>query len=344
MDMKRFICFLLFVLVLFACEKQEKGYDIEANITGVSDGVEVILLTENEEIADTTWVKNNTFSFKGKTASAVMSVIKIGQHIIKFPLDNDELHFEITVNKNINFQLEYGNLTIRENLNRYMDETSANYLKAVKRTPLDRVDSLALVFLSQLEKEYVSKKDKSGLAIILVDLTKLIGTKNHPQKINELYTLLPEHEKSGYYGKKVRLFLEQKKHLSEKRQIDFEYVDIKGNAGTVNQFKGNYVLIEFWASWCSPCKITIPYIKALEMNRDNLSVVAVSVDHNVDAWKDEITKMEIHHWTNIHFNQDAVNLKQLFSVTSVPYNILLDPQGYVVGENYDVNQLKKIFK
>ncbi len=337
--MKKYFFLFLIVITFFACQKKQDYYCIDGQVSGINEGTIVILLTESEEITDTAWVKDNKFHFEGKTSTEVMAGLKIAENIIKFPLDNDCLHFTINNSDSIDFQVTYENSKIRDNLNNYMNETSANYIEEIRNTPLDKVDSVAMVFLSELEKDYASKKDKSGLAIILSDLIQLIGTKDCPKAIQKLYDLLPDYEKQGYYGQKVSLFLSQANKIYE-QDVNFQYIDINGNHNEIEQLRGNYVLIEFWASWCAPCKITIPHLKKLSEIHEQLKIIAVSVDEDLDKWRNEVRTLQIEPWINIHFNQDHVNLKQLFSVVSVPYNILLDPKGNVMGVNYDVNQLK----
>ncbi len=125
-----------------------------------------------------------------------------------------------------------------------------------------------------------------------------------------------------------------------------------GKELSLSDFKGKYVFLDFWASWCAPCRREIPYLKealAYSGESDNLVVLSYSIDDEYEDWTGCIADNGLVHrnWVHISalkgWNSEGI---KLFSVKGVPYTALIDPEGNVVqfelrGEEM-VKRLKKI--
>lgn len=126
----------------------------------------------------------------------------------------------------------------------------------------------------------------------------------------------------------------------------------EGKELTLSDFRGKYVFIDFWASWCAPCRREIPYLKealAYSENSDNLVVLSYSIDNKMDDWVNCIEKNNLKHKNWIHISTlkgwGSEGIK-LFAVKGVPFTALIDPNGNVVqfelrGEEM-VKKLKNI--
>ena len=110
----------------------------------------------------------------------------------------------------------------------------------------------------------------------------------------------------------------------------------EGKELSLSDFKGKYVFIDFWASWCAPCRREIPYLKqalAYSENSDNLVVLSYSIDNEMEAWTGCIEKSRLVHKNWIHistlkgWNSEGI---RLFGVQGVPFTALVDPDGNVV--------------
>ena len=111
----------------------------------------------------------------------------------------------------------------------------------------------------------------------------------------------------------------------------------EGKEYTLSDFRGKYVFIDFWASWCAPCRREIPFLKealAYSDNSDNLVVLSYSIDNKRPDWVNCIEKNQLVHKNWIHistlkgWNSEGI---KLFSVKGVPFTALIDPEGNVVA-------------
>ncbi|MDE6204645.1 MAG: AhpC/TSA family protein [Duncaniella sp.] len=114
---------------------------------------------------------------------------------------------------------------------------------------------------------------------------------------------------------------------------DFAINDVKGDARRFADFvePGKYTFIDFWASWCGPCRSAIPHVRKLsERYADRMNVLSISVDENVAAWTKAMEKEQMP-WSQLHANQDQMpDVVNAYCINSIPRLILLDPQGRIV--------------
>ena len=124
----------------------------------------------------------------------------------------------------------------------------------------------------------------------------------------------------------------------------------EGEEVTLSDFRGKYVFIDFWASWCAPCRREIPYLKealAYSDNSDDLVVLSYSIDSKRPDWINCIEKNELAHKNWIHistlkgWNSEGV---KLFSIKGIPFTALIDPEGNVVAFNLRGEEMVKKLK
>lgn len=110
---------------------------------------------------------------------------------------------------------------------------------------------------------------------------------------------------------------------------NFELPDQNGKTQSFNQYKGKYILLDFWASWCSPCRASFPRVREVysKLNGKNFEIVNISIDKNKEAWLKAV-KEEANPWPQLY--DDRKVSYELFNVSAVPTSYLIDPSGKIV--------------
>jgi len=111
----------------------------------------------------------------------------------------------------------------------------------------------------------------------------------------------------------------------------FAAEDIKGHPIRLDAFRGKYVLLDFWATWCSPCVAELPRLQAAHRlyGGTGLEIIGVSLDENKTAVTDFVKARNLP-WPQLHNATSSADLVESFGVSSIPATFLIDPQGTVV--------------
>jgi len=126
--------------------------------------------------------------------------------------------------------------------------------------------------------------------------------------------------------------------LNENRINSLSLSDTKGNIISLEDISTSYILIDFWAAWCGPCRQEIPYLKkALKTNKDRLTIYAISLDNTKQQWENAILTDQSEMFTHVYGgNMTTLEGKKLcekFGITSIPANFLLDKDRKIIATN-----------
>ena len=101
------------------------------------------------------------------------------------------------------------------------------------------------------------------------------------------------------------------------------------------------MLVDFWASWCKPCRMVTPEIKYIyqQYNKLGFDIITVSEDRTQSAWRQGIQEDNMLDWNHIYDNQ--MTIASQFGARAIPHMVLIDQDGKIIKDKISVNQLKK---
>jgi len=146
---------------------------------------------------------------------------------------------------------------------------------------------------------------------------------------------------SEYYDHLFSLYSVIKRVAISQPSPDFALPDVHGDIVHLKDFRGKYVLLDFWASWCPPCRAANPDLVRIyhQYKEKGFTIVGISVDKKRDRWLEAITRDQLV-WPNLSALDGWGAITQLYGVKAVPQNFLIDPQGIIVGKNLEIEGLQ----
>lgn len=156
--------------------------------------------------------------------------------------------------------------------------------------------------------------------------------------LDGLYNKLSEKGKKTTVGKKIKQHVQRLKAMDiGNKSPDFTLKDQHGKKYNLSSFKGKYVLLDFWASWCGPCVKEIPHLKEAyeKYHNKGFEIISVSIDRDRAKWLQALEKYQMP-WVGLIDNekQEDKITQTLYHVPTIPRTVLLDKDGVVIGGNY----------
>jgi peroxiredoxin len=157
------------------------------------------------------------------------------------------------------------------------------------------------------------------------------------ETVSKGYGLLSSEAQQGAAGQRIAQRIDiLKRSVPGSRAVDFTQNDTTGRPVRFETFKGKYVLLDFWASWCGPCRAENPNVlKAYnEYKNRNFTVVGVSMDEDGARWKKAIRDDKMP-WAQLSDLKGGRGneVASYYGIQAIPSNLLIDPAGKIIARN-----------
>ena len=346
--MKKLAFMAMAALAMVACQNKDNAYTITGTIEGVADNDSITLsLIEGRRLVDLQKapVVGGKFELKGVADSVQIAHIGMGNVSCLFFLEPGDIKVDLKLSE-ISFALGTPNNNAYEAFTSDMnalEEEYAEIAESAQNPELteDQLKEIKAQMASFEEKYYQAIKnsitDNAGTEFGLYNLRNYYNI-YEPQELTPILESYVAAFPTDAYLQQIKkqndITLETAAGMPFK---DFEMADVDGNMHKLSEYiaANKVTLIDFWASWCSPCRAEMPAVKAAyEAYKDKgFGIVGISLDNNKGAWLSAINNLEMD-WAHLS------DLKgwhcegaRLYGVNSIPATVLVAQDGTIIARN-----------
>ncbi|MGY4383190.1 thiol-disulfide isomerase/thioredoxin [Pedobacter sp. UYP24] len=344
--------------------------EIYGNTTGLKDGTELTIYRDQPKFIEPSskkikvTINNGHFSFSTNQDGAELYYFELFKKRTYFFCDTGKFEMKIPNGSIVDAVLS--NNTVGKDYNDFLNGRDSvsrkEYSKALYAYDdfflHKSIDTIAraeiLAKISVTKEKYQQSTVDDGLRWISKKPQSLINT----YVLHQLLDIIPDNQLTSIYNKLANNVRSNSWGKDLKYKIDslfvggtapdFEQTDTSNNVINLSSFKGKYVLIDFWATWCIPCRLEIPkLVKAKKLlASDNFEIISFSLDDKSSRqkWLDAI-KNEKMDWVNLSTLDGFSNVvARKYHIKSIPSSFLIDPNGKNLATNISGEILYKTLK
>ncbi|RGY13312.1 AhpC/TSA family protein [Butyricimonas virosa] len=352
--MKKIVLLIGMVLASFAFCRAQEGFKITAETSGVPDG-KMLLISERNDTLATTNMVGGKFEFTGRVDRAMVAYIMTADMKARIPLMIENAVFNVIANEKMVYvdgggkaqelyrQFDAINASVMQEQQRMQKEAQQAYQEQ-NMPKLQALQAQLQKFADKAQQQEADLLKANGgsfvAAFVITNTMRQVGL----ERLRERYNYLTDEIKSGPYGKVIA----QQIALYESLEIggtapDFTAMTPEGDTLSLHQVKGKVKLLDFWASWCNPCRQENPNMLKLyqKYQSKGLEIISFSLDNDPRAWKKAIEEdgMVWKHFSDLKAQGSPI--AAMYNLMSIPYTLLLDENNKIVGKNLRGAQLQK---
>jgi peroxiredoxin len=326
--MTRIAFFLVVVLSWNQSFSQgETGFSIAGSIKGLSDKTTLYLeyTEDDKKLLDSTSLINGSFAFKGKLgANAVYGIIRTANYT--------NYKFLWLENTAMTFQAEKGNFrnAVITGSKNQIQQDKLNEL--IKKAPENK----------QIEIEQNFVRENPG-SMISGHILNTYSSTWGKEVTSALYANFSQELKNSTYGRSIASFIALNKDIKlGDKYADFSQTDTQGKSVRLSDLEGKIILLEFWGSWCGPCRKTNPELVKVynEFKDRGFEIMGVASETDKNNWLKAIEQDKLT-WTNVSdLNGDKNEAAIIYGVSYYPTNFLIDKSGVIIARYLNIKQLR----
>jgi len=295
---------------------------------------------EGKDVSDSTVVMDGKFLLRGSFPESLLCTLSnsANQQIRIFLAQNTGINLSATIDKFYDLKIEGATEnSLYQSFKNKSLELSGDYRKALAKAGGDlhqkdnpyllsyrkRVDSLTIDFV---------KMNPNSVVAPLAMIDSYMNDNDRKLAL-QAYSLLTEENKKSFYAKRIKRFIDTEVNLEPGNLAPgFALKSLDGKVVNLSDYKGRYVLLDFWASWCPPCRAEHPLLSKLQQQyQKNIEVVSISMDAVNASWKQAVI-MDNLSWTQLN-DPKATNgeVADSYGIKSLPFNCIIDPNGRILA-------------